>query len=103
MNNEQHRYFIELQPHEGTPVSRSEEALVRRQQAERFVEEVGAWLQREAMESKVLAMAVTALGQVQITCEADVISQIRTHDEERIAAIRQGATYVENMGRWAGR
>ena len=34
---------------------------------------------------------MTALGQVLITCQPDVISQIRGRDEMNIAAIRRGA------------
>jgi Pyruvate/2-oxoacid:ferredoxin oxidoreductase gamma subunit len=101
MNREKHRYFIELHPENGLPVPRWREAEVRRLQATHFIAEIGAWLKREALENKVATMAVTALGQVQITCEADVIGQIRSYGETNIAAIRPGASFAENLGRFA--
>jgi hypothetical protein len=100
MTSERRRYFIELQPIDGAPVPRNRETELRREQAARFIAGVGAWLRRESLEDKVASMAVTALGQVQITCEADIINHISHRDEERIAAIRHGATFVESMGRW---
>ena len=45
-------------------------------------------------------MAVTALGQVQIICEADIISELQRQDDDHIAAIRPSAMFVETMGRW---
>ena len=96
------RYFIELQPADGRPVPRNRETELRREQAARFIAHVGDWLRREALESKVASMAVTALGQVQIICEADIIQHLRHEDEAPIAAIRNSAMYVESMSRWAG-
>jgi len=46
-------------------------------------------------------MAVTALGQVQITCDADVLHQIRNQDIMEIAAVRQGSLMSENVSRWS--
>lgn len=46
-------------------------------------------------------MAITALGQVQITCEADVITQIRSQDMMEIASVRQGSMLSENFTRWS--
>jgi len=97
---EKGRYFIELQPIDGEPMPRQRETELRREQAAHFIMQIGDWLHREALESKVAHMAITALGQVQITCEADIIQHLRHQDEERIAAIRYGAMYVETMGRW---
>ena len=85
------RYFIELQPADGPPVPRWRETEARREQAASFISAIHDWLKREALESKVAAIAMTALGQVQITCEAEVINQIRHQDEMNIAAIRRGA------------
>jgi hypothetical protein len=100
MNKEQHRYFIELQPESGPAPPRWREAEVRREQALHFITEIGQWLKREALESKVAAMAVTALGQVQIICEAEIISQIRSTSDTEIVAIRPGAAFAENLGRF---
>ena len=94
------RYFIELQPKNGPVPPRWQEAEVRREQATSFIAEIGEWLRREALENKVAAMAVTALGQVQIICEADIISQIRASSDASIVAIRPGASLAENFGRF---
>jgi hypothetical protein len=100
MYKEKHRYFIELYPDNGTPVPRWRETEVRCQQAMHFMAEIGAWLKREELENKVAAMAVTALGQVQITCEAEVIGHIRSYGETNIAVIRPAAQFSENLGRF---
>jgi hypothetical protein len=100
MYKEKHRYFIELHPDGGSPVPRWRETEVRREQANHFIAEIGAWLKREALENKVAAMAVTALGQVQITCEADIIGHIRSYSDRNIAVIRPGAQFAENFGRF---
>jgi hypothetical protein len=44
---------------------------------------------------------VTLFGQIQITCESDVIKRIRHEDVVDIASIRQGTMYTESMGRWS--
>jgi hypothetical protein len=100
MTNEHGRYFIELQTAGIESVPRSRETALRREQAADFIVEIGAWLRREEMEDKVASMAITALGQVQIICEAGIINQLRAADETRIAVVRHGATFVETMGRW---
>ena len=100
MYGNQHRYFIELQPDEGSAVPRWRETEMRRAQAVRFIEIVSEWLREQELDDKVSAMAITALGQVQITCETDVITQIRHQDVMNIAAIRQGVMYVEQAERW---
>jgi len=100
MYKEQRRYFIELQPESGPVPPRWREAEIRREQATNFIAEIGQWLKREALENKVAAMAVTALGQVQIICEAEIISQIRSSSETDIVTIRPGAPYAENLGRF---
>jgi hypothetical protein len=102
MTRDHRRYFIELQPKDGAPVPRHREAEVRREQAAQFISSIGEWLHREALEGKVASMAITALGQVQIICDSDIINHLRVDDETRIAAIRNSAMYVENMGRWGG-
>jgi hypothetical protein len=100
MTNEHHRYFIELQPKDGAPVPRHQEYESRRSQAADYIAHIGDWLRREALENKVLSMAITALGQVQITCDAEIINHLRDEDEAAIVAIRNSAMYVESMHRW---
>ena len=100
MGYEHRRYFIELQPKDGKPVPRHQETELRREQAADFIAHVGDWLRREALENKVASMAITALGQVQIICDADIINHLREEDEAAIAAIRNSAMYVESMNRW---
>ena len=100
MTGDHRRYFIELQPKDGKPVPRHQENEVRREQAADFIHSIGDWLRREALENKVASMAITALGQVQIICDAEVINHLRDRDENHIAAIRHGAMFVESMGRW---
>jgi len=100
MEGEFNRYFIELQPGDGTSVPRNRENEMRRAQAARFLEKVGAWLKQHELSGKVATLAVTALGQVQITCEPAIISQMRSEDDLNIASIRPGAMYTETMHRW---
>ncbi len=99
MQAELKRYFIELQAG-SVQVPRNREAEQRRAQAADFVAAISDWLKEEELEDKVAGMAITALGQVQITCEADVITQIHAQEEDNIAIIRAAAAYVETMGRW---
>ena len=99
MSGHHKRYFIELQP-KGEDVPRNREAEQRRQQAAVFIDSLNEWLKTNDLNSKVSAMAITALGQVQITCEADVIGKIHTQEEDHIATIRHGAAYVEGISRW---
>lgn len=80
-------------------MSRRREDEIRREQAANFITTIYAWLKDNALDSKVSAVALTAFGQVQITCEADVISRLSDENEMSIAAIRPGALYVEGMGR----
>lgn len=101
MGYEHRRYFIELQPKDGRPVPRHQENEIRREQAAHFIAYVGDWLRREALENKVASMAITALGQVQIICDAEIINHLRHEDETSIAAIRNSAMYVESMNRWS--
>ncbi len=104
MCGELKRYFIELQPTDGVAVPRHRETELRRSLATQFLETVTEWLRENDLADKVAAMAVTALGQVQITCEADVINQIRNHDDLNVAMIRPGiftgAMLNENAVRW---
>ena len=103
---EYHRYFIELQTYSVKPTSgvdalRTRETQLRREQAADFIATLNDWLKEKELEDKVTGMAITALGQVQITCEADLISQIHAQEEDTIATIRPAAAYVEAMGKWA--
>lgn len=100
MNGELNRYFIELLPQESEPVPRYRETELRRETAVQFIETVNSWLQQNELISKVTNMAVTALGQVQITCEPDIIHQIRNRDLPNIVTIRQGAMPSEGGIRW---
>jgi len=101
MLGELNRYFIELQTAEGESVSRNRETELRRELAAQFLETVGQWLRAHELADKVSAMAVTALGQVQITCEPDIINHIRGQEDLNIAAIRQGGILTDTMGRWS--
>lgn len=93
------RYFIELQSaHADVP--RNREAAMRREQAAAFIESLHLWLGETALADKVAQLAITALGQVHITCEADLITQIHAREEDSIAIIRPAAAYLESMGRW---
>lgn len=100
MCGELNRYFIELQPVDGTSVPRYLETQLRRELAAQFLETVGEWLRDNALADKVATMAITALGQVQITCEPDIINQIRNHEDLHVAAIRQSSMLMENVTRW---
>jgi hypothetical protein len=100
MSKEKHRYFIELYPESTLSPPRWREAEIRREQALAFIMEIGEWLKREALDTKVSDMVVTVLGQVQIVCEADIITQIRNAREPDIAMIRSGAQFAENLGRF---
>lgn len=100
MANDRHRYFIALQPKDGVAMPRNRETEMRREQAAHFISHIGEWLRREALEDKVASMAITAMGQVQIICDTEIINHIRNEDAANIAAIRSGAMFVESMGRW---
>jgi hypothetical protein len=102
MYGHQKRYFIELQPDSAASSSlpRNQELKIRRELATQFIVMIAERLKTEELENKVSTLAVTALGQVQITCETDVINLIRDQDGAGIAAIRQGSLMVENRVRW---
>ncbi len=97
---EKKRYFIELQQ-EGSPVPRSMEAAQKRAQAAHFIASIHDWLTENELNDKVSTMAITAMGQVLITCEADVIQLIHQQEETSIATIRHGSMFVEGISRWA--
>jgi hypothetical protein len=98
MNHDHHHYFIELQPAGVAPIPRNREAEARREQAVLFIATIYDWLKNHDLNDKVSEMDVTALGQVRITCDAEIIHRIRGEDALSIAAIRPGAMYVEGMG-----
>ena len=100
MDGEKNRYFIELQPETGDPVPRYQETETRRIQATQFIAMISEWLKEKELENKVSDLAITALGQVQITCEADIIGMLRREEEENIAAIRHASAFINNLGRW---
>jgi hypothetical protein len=100
MIKEKHRYFIELYPEGGSEPPRWRETEIRRAQAAHFIAEIHAWLKQEALDNRVSGMTITALGQVQIICEADIINQIRSDREPAIAMIRSGAEFAESFSRF---
>lgn len=101
METPHYRYFIELQPHGQTPAARTEQTQVRREMALDFVTSMKEWLSEKDLGTKVSNLGVTLFGQVQITCDPDVINLIRSQDVVGIAAIRQGNTaYTDVMNRW---
>ncbi|MFA5040763.1 MAG: hypothetical protein WC464_03920 [Bdellovibrionales bacterium] len=102
MSENTHRYFIELLIDEKEDVSRKQETQMRRAQAERFVGQISEWLQKEELEDRVASIAVTALGQVLITCEQDIISKLREDENLSIASIRPGAGLSTSLRRVGG-
>ena len=97
MHSDHNRYFIELQPPSAAPISRNREAEIRREQAAIFIAEVYSWLQSQDLGEMVSEMDVTAFGQVQITCETEIITRIQENRTLNIATVRPGALYVEGM------
>jgi hypothetical protein len=94
------RYFIELQlAGKQAEVPRNREAEIRRAQAAQFIDQLSIWLHEQELNDKVGGVAITALGQVQITCEDDIISRLRDDDKGQIATIRQGATLANSIHR----
>lgn len=101
LNGDLNRYFIELQLEDIAALPRYRETELRREKAAHFISMIATWLKEKELDDKVAAMAITALGQVQITCAADVINEIRKDDEMNVATIRQGSTmFVETACRW---
>ena len=102
MRGDKHRYFIELQMGGESEVPRNRETEIRRAQATQFVGQVSQWLQEKELNDRVASIAVTALGQVLITCEKDIISSLRQDENLNIAVIRSGATLAESIQRVGG-
>jgi hypothetical protein len=100
--NNKNRYFIELHMEAANEVPRNREAEIRRAQAAHFIDQMAFWLHEEELNGKVASMAITALGQVQITCEQDIISRLRKDDSLQIAMIRQGGTVADSLTRIHG-
>jgi hypothetical protein len=104
MPEDKNRYFIELQMEaELLDAPRSREAEIRRAQAAQFIDQIALWLHEESLKDKVTSMAVTALGQVQITCEQDIISRLRGDEKLQIATIRQSASIADSVQRLGSR
>ena len=99
MTTPHYRYFIELQSGESANLPRAHETEQRRRTALSFLENMRNWLKEKDLDEKVSALNVTMFGQIQITCEADVITRIRNQENVDIAAIRQGNAFAENFGR----
>ncbi len=102
MTEEKNRYFIELQMDGECDIPRNREAEIRRALAAQFIDQLSVWLHAEELNGKVASMAITALGQVQITCAQDIISRLRDDDKLHIAAIRQGTSLTESINRVSG-
>ena len=96
---EKNRYFIELQMDSESEIPRNREAEIRRAQAAQFIDQISMWLHEQELNDKVASMAITALGQVQITCEQGIISRLREDDTLQIATIRQGGSLAESIQR----
>jgi hypothetical protein len=101
MAQDKNRYFIELQM-ESNEVPRNREAEIRRAQAAQFIDQIANWLHEQELNDKVTSMAITALGQVQITCEQDIISRLRNDEKLNIATIRQSAAIANSVQRVQG-
>jgi hypothetical protein len=97
MKNSHCRYFIELQPRDGVPVSRADEIETQRQSALKFVQTLREWLDENELNDRVSKLDATMFGQIQITCEPGVMQRIRDQDIVAIAAIRQNAGYTESL------
>lgn len=97
MTQNQNRYFIELQLDGLTEIPRNRESEIRRAQAADFINQLADWLSTEELKDKVASMAITALGQVQITCEQDIIHRMRSDDNLPIATIRQSGSLAESV------
>jgi hypothetical protein len=102
MLEDKYRYFIELHMEGRDAIPRRCEAEVRRAQATQFVSHISQWLQQEELKDKVSSIAVTALGQVLITCEEDIISRIRDDGTLNVAAIRAGKGLSQSIQRVEG-
>jgi len=87
MREDKRRYFIELHLSE-SEVPRNREAEMRRADALRFIGQIKEWIDHESLNDKVSSVAVTALGQVLITCDKDIIAHLRKDEHSNIAAIR---------------
>lgn len=84
------------------PIPRNREAEIRRAQAADFIDQISQWLEQQELNDKVTSMAITALGQVQITCEQDIIKRLQNDETLNIAAIRPGSTLSESLQRIGG-
>ncbi|MDR3425470.1 MAG: hypothetical protein P4M13_10450 [Alphaproteobacteria bacterium] len=102
MQHDQHRYFIELQINFEDDVPRNREAEVRRAQAAQFIDHVSRWLQDQSLNDKVASIAITALGQVQMTCEEDVMNRLQEDEKQNIAIVRRSASLAESIQRVNG-
>lgn len=97
---ERHLYFLELRDEtSSSSAPRCQEASLRRAQALEAIIAISEWLKRVEFQDKVSSLAATALGQVVMTCEADVISLMLREECVPVIAVRNGATYVENLGK----
>ena len=102
MREDKRRYFIELQMNETPDVPRNREAEVRRALATRFLNQISQWIQEEEQKGTVSSVAITALGQVLITCEQNIIARLRENEKLNIVAIRSSAPLADSVQRVSG-
>ncbi len=102
MCDDKRRYFIELHMDSRDEVPRNREAELRRAKATQFIGQIKAWIEQEALKEKVSSLAITALGQVLITCEKDIIARLREDEKLDIAAIRSSVPLSHTVQRLGG-
>ena len=103
MMGERSRYFITLRQDSFCDLTRREETLACRRQAEVFVSAFNAWLRTSGFDNKAVSLTVTAFGQVLMTCGADVMRSLREKDPQdltaSIAVIRPAPVPTEGFAR----
>jgi hypothetical protein len=97
MHSEKQRYFIEMDLSGSIPSSYMLETKMRQEKAVQFIAQVCAWVKEHNLTDKVGSLTITAMGQVLITCEADIIEQINSLDSFPIATIRPGVAPFEKL------
>lgn len=102
MTEDKHRYFIELQVVAAIDIPRRQEAELRREAAHKFIRDISEWLRDCKKKDDVASIAVTALGQVLITCDQDTMDLIREHENTNIAAVRPAASFSDSLWRIGG-
>jgi uncharacterized protein YjcR len=88
MNGDHFRYYIVLQPERTLSGSATLQRQTRRAASFEFVTLLKEWIAENHQQEQVSALDVTMFGQIQITCDAEFIDQIRQQDIWAIAEIR---------------